>query len=167
MEYGEPPAIEAIWISPGHDFVGRWGQERLSHGIHAVDSVECRAGRGLVGDRYFDHKPDFKGQVTFVSSEVIDAIAVELQIDRLDPSSVRRNILIRGLELGDLIGKRFLIQGVAFQGVEECAPCVWMNQAIGPGAHQLLRGRGGLRCRILSDGKLRVGIAEFEFVQSS
>jgi hypothetical protein len=57
-------SIEQIWISPGHDFRGRHGQEREDHGVLAVESVECVPGMGLRGDRYFGYKPNFKGQVT-------------------------------------------------------------------------------------------------------
>ena len=66
-------------------------------------------------------------------------------------------MLTAGIDLDRLIGKRFSINGVAFKGVEECAPCYWMDEALGPGAEEMLKGRGGLRCRILSDGILKVG----------
>ena len=57
-----------IWISPGNDFRGRHGQGRLDHGIQRLPEVECVAGMGLRGDRYFGYKPDFKGQVTFLDA---------------------------------------------------------------------------------------------------
>jgi MOSC domain-containing protein YiiM len=55
-----------------------------------------------------------------------------------------------------LIGKNFECQGLVFQGVCECAPCYWMDEAIAPGAEAALQGRGGLRARILTGGILRV-----------
>jgi hypothetical protein len=54
-----------------------------------------------------------------------------------------------------LIGAEFEVQGVRFAGVEESKPCDWMNSALGPGAEEWLRGRAGLRCRILTGGVLR------------
>ena len=57
--------ILGIFISPGHDFKGRHGKSRLNHGNESVNSVECLAGRGLLGDRFLDYKENFKGQVTF------------------------------------------------------------------------------------------------------
>jgi MOSC domain-containing protein YiiM len=54
-----------------------------------------------------------------------------------------------------LIGRRFSIQGVLFEATEECRPCHWMDNAVAPGAEEWLKGRGGLRCRVLSDGVLR------------
>ena len=54
-----------------------------------------------------------------------------------------------------VIGREFEIQGLRFAGVEECRPCDWMDSALKPGAELWLRGRGGLRARILTDGILR------------
>jgi MOSC domain-containing protein YiiM len=61
------------------------------------------------------------------------------------------------VDLDALIGRRFAIQGVRFEGVEECRPCYWMDRAIGAGAEAFLKGRGGLRVRILTGGFLRAG----------
>jgi MOSC domain-containing protein YiiM len=119
-----------------------------------VPTVECVAGRGLRGDRYFDHKEDYKGQITFFSLEVFDELCGTLQVEGVCPSSVRRNVFVRGVDLNALIGEDFEVQGIRFRGTEESRPCYWMNGAIAPGAHDFLRGRGGLRARILTDGVL-------------
>jgi MOSC domain-containing protein YiiM len=58
--------------------------------------------------------------------------------------------------LNSLVGVEFEIQGVRFAGAAECSPCHWMDQVIAPGAEAALHGRGGLRARILTDGRLRV-----------
>ena len=71
------------------------------------------------------------------------------------PALVRRNAITQGVDLNELIGQEFEIQGVRFRGTEECRPCYWMDRAIAPGAEQFLNGRGGLRALILSDGTLR------------
>ncbi|MEI8342757.1 MAG: molybdenum cofactor biosysynthesis protein, partial [Verrucomicrobiota bacterium] len=70
-------------------------------------------------------------------------------------SKTRRNVITTGVNLNELIGKRFDIQNVQFEGIEECRPCHWMDQAFAPGAEQWLKGRGGLRARILTNGVLR------------
>jgi MOSC domain-containing protein YiiM len=64
-------------------------------------------------------------------------------------------VITRGVDLNDLIGQEFDVQGVRFLGTEECRPCYWMDGAFAPGAQEFLKGRGGLRARILSDGSLR------------
>lgn len=120
-----------------------------------VPTIDCVAGRGLRGDRYFDFKNDYKGQVTFFSLEVYDELCGALQVQDYSPWSVRRNIFTRDVDLNTLIGQDFEVQAVRFHGTEESRPCYWMNHAIAPGAQEFLKGRGGLRARILTDGTLR------------
>lgn len=150
--------LDEIWISQGNDFRGRHGMARADHGVVRMDRIECVAGMGLRGDRYFGYKPDYKGQVTFFDAAVRDLVASEFGIPRLCASAFRRNLIVRGIRLVDWIGKRFVFQGVEFEGSEECKPCYWMNEAVAPGVEDFLKSecRGGLRARILSDGVLGV-----------
>lgn len=147
--------VEQLFISPGHNFVGHHGGPPGENPIMTVTEVECVAGRGLRGDRYFDRAENHKGQITFFSMDVFDALRQEMNLPDAQPQSTRRNAFVRGVDLSSLVGKRFEAQGVQFEGVEESKPCDWMNLAIGPGAKEWLKGRGGLRCRILTDGVLR------------
>jgi len=117
--------------------------------------IECVTGRGIRGDRYFDFKEDYKGQITFFSLEVFDELCGAMQLQDCSPALARRNVMIRGVDLNQLIGQEFEVQGVHLYGVQECAPCYWMDRAIAPGTQEFLKGRGGLRAKILSDGKLR------------
>ena len=78
----------------------------------------------------------------------------QFSLHDLEPHVYRRNIITRGLDLNSLIGREFEVQGVRFLGTEEAKPCLWMNRAVADGAEAALRGRGGLRARILSDGVL-------------
>lgn len=148
--------IRGIYISSGHDFLGRSELGRLNHETQKVDSVLCIASSGLLGDRYFNHKKNYNGQVTFFDWEVYIKIKVNFHCSKLDPSSFRRNIITEGTNLNKLIGKRFSIQGLNFEGTEECRPCAWMDKAICNGVYKALKGSGGLRARILSSGTLRV-----------
>jgi MOSC domain-containing protein YiiM len=120
-----------------------------------VDALECIAGRGLVGDRYFDRKPDYKGQITFFAWETHQDVCRQLNTPDRPPWIYRRNVITRGIDLNAWIGVEFELQGVRFVGTEEARPCYWMNTAVGPGAEDLLQGRGGLRARILNSGTLR------------
>jgi MOSC domain-containing protein YiiM len=147
--------VEHLFISPGHNFFGHHGQAAGEHEIVPVEEVECVAGRGLRGDRFFDYKENYKGQITFFSMEVLEALRRELNLPHATPQATRRNAFVRGIDLNTVIGKQFEVQGIRFEGVEESRPCYWMNEALGPGAEEWLRGRAGLRCRILSDGTLR------------
>lgn len=73
---------------------------------------------------------------------------------RTRPEATRRNVFTRGVDLKAWIGQEFELQGLRFFGTEECRPCYWMDQALGPEANAWLRGRGGLRARILTSGWL-------------
>jgi MOSC domain-containing protein YiiM len=147
--------VHQLFISPGHNFFGRHGQPAGENPTIEMDQVECVAGRGIRGDRFFDFKQDYKGQITFFAMEVLDALRRDLNLPQLEAAATRRNALLSGLELNSMIGAEFEIQGVRFAGVEQCKPCYWMESAVSPGAEACLQGRGGLRARILSDGVLR------------
>jgi MOSC domain-containing protein YiiM len=121
-----------------------------------VPVIECVPGRGIRGDRYFDFKDEYKGQITFFSDDVFDALCAALGIHDCSPAAARRNVITRGVDLNEFIGMEFEVQGVRFYGTQECAPCYWMDRAFTPGAKDFLKGRGGLRAKILSGGELRL-----------
>ena len=144
-----------LYISPGHNFFGHHGREPDDYPAIEVPLIECVAGHGIRGDRFFDYQNDYKGQISFFSLEVFDQLCGEFDLQDCSPSLVRRNVITREADLNKLIGREFEIQGVRFHGTGECRPCYWMDRAIAPGAEEFLKGRGGLRARILSDGELR------------
>ena len=144
-----------LYISAGHNFFGHHGREPDDYPMVEVPEIECVAGHGIRGDRFFDYRDDYKGQITFFSLEVLDRIRGALELHDCSPDSVRRNVITRGVELNDLIGAEFEVQGVRFYGTGECRPCYWMDRAVAAGAEALLQGHGGLRAKILTDGKLR------------
>ena len=150
--------VRQLYIAAGHNFFGRHGQPPGQHSIVEVAEVECVAGRGLRGDRFFDFKENYKGQITFFARETYEAICCDLGVRDRSPSAFRRNVITTGVDLNVLIDREFLIQGVRFRGTEECRPCYWMDRAFAPGANEFLKGRGGLRAVILTDGSLRVNI---------
>jgi MOSC domain-containing protein YiiM len=149
--------IRHIYISPGHNFRGHHGGAPGEHPILEVNSVECVAGKGLVGDRYFGEKPDSKGQVTFFALEVHRQLCEQFGKPGTPPSVYRRNVITEGLDLNALVGKEFELQGVRFLGTEESRPCYWMDHAVATGAEEAMKGRGGLRAKILTTGRLRCG----------
>jgi len=151
-------AIRHLFISPGHNFVGHHGRSPSKHRVEEVSQIRCLAGRGVQEDRYLDYKSNYKGQITFFEEEVYEDLCSRLAIRDRGPEVFRRNVITRGLRLNDLIGKEFEVQGVRFFGVEECRPCYWMDRAFAEGAEAALKGRGGLRAAILSDGTLTVNV---------
>jgi len=146
--------ISHLFVSPGHNFVGHHGREPDTYPMIETSEMECVAGRGIRGDRYLDFKDDYKGQITFFSLEVFNELCSAMEIQAWSPALARRNVITRGLDLNDLIGQEFEVQGIRFLGMEECRPCYWMDGAFAPGAQEFLKGRGGLRAKILTSGKL-------------
>jgi MOSC domain-containing protein YiiM len=147
--------IRHLYISPGHNFYGHHGQPPGSHPAVEVAEIECVAGSGIRGDRFFNHKEDYKGQITFFSAEIFAALCADLKLAEKSPGLSRRNVVVEGADLNSLVGREFEVQGVRFRGTAECAPCHWMDQAFAPGAEHFLQRRGGLRAQILTDGRLR------------
>lgn len=160
-------SVEHIFISAGHNFFGHYGAPAGNYPAVEVESIECVAGWGLRGDRFFGYRPEYKGQVTLFSLEVFDAFCTEFGLQDISPAAVRRNVFLRGVDLDELIGTTFTLQGVGLEGVDECRPCVWMNEALAPGAEEWLSGRGGLRCRVRSTGWLCRGMAPLQGITAA
>ncbi|MBP7960395.1 MAG: hypothetical protein KBG20_04905 [Caldilineaceae bacterium] len=159
-----PIHIHHLFISPGHNYFGHPPGAPGAHPTHAVDAVQAVAGKGLVGDRFFDVRAGFDGQATFFNWEVYRALADALGGDVPGVAACRRNVILSGVPLNGLIGHTFEIDfgdgdTVAFLGTKHCAPCRWMDHGFGPGGHAFLKGRGGLRTQIRGGGVLRIGDA--------
>ena len=152
--------IRQIFISAGHNYFGHHGRAPDDFPLVEVEQVECVAGHGIRGDRFFDYRDDYKGQITFFSHEVFEKLTAHFGLKDKSAGVLRRNVVVSGVNLNDLIGEEFSIQGVRFRGKAHCKPCYWMNQAVAPGAEEFLQGKGGLRAQILSDGVIAVGDAQ-------
>ena len=143
-----------FYLSSGHNYFGHHGKPAGEHPVVEVEEIECIAGKGIRGDRFFDYKDDYAGQITFFASEVFAELAAEFGLHDRSPADLRRNVITAGVDLNTLIGEEFEIQGIRFFGTRECSPCYWMDQAYVPGTEAFLKGRGGLRAKILTSGTL-------------
>jgi MOSC domain-containing protein YiiM len=127
------------------------------------ESVEVRAGIGVVGDRYAGRAAHRDAQLTVLAVEALEALATELGVPPFDPLLARRTVVLRGAEVEALRGREFSVDcgegAVRLRGGRPAHPCAWMDVVLAPGAHRGLRGRGGVRCAALSDGVLRLGPA--------
>jgi MOSC domain-containing protein YiiM len=154
-------SIRHLFVSDGHNYFGHHGRAPGTFPARDVAAVTVRAGRGIEGDRFFGYRDDYKGQVTFFAWETYEAAKHHFAVPSLNVGAVRRNVITEGIDLPSLIGVKFRLGDVEFFGTEESRPCYWMNDAVAPGAEAWLRGNGGLRARVLSDGELRVGPVTF------
>ena len=122
--------------------------------IDNVESIEVVKDKGIVGDRHFQEFNDPYNQLSLIESENIDYYnnKYKLNIPHLD---FRRNIVTKGIELNDLIGKKIRIGDVLVEGVDLCRPCKHLSEKLNQNniIKEFLR-RGGLRCRILSSSNI-------------
>ena len=124
-----------------------------------VESVRALAGRGLEGNRYFFDGDAPAGQaLTLIAAEAVEAMEQEHGIS-LEPRETRRNVVTRGIDVNELVGKRFRVGDVECLGVELCEPCTTLQSMTKPGVIKGLTHRGGLNADILSDGQISVGDA--------
>jgi len=156
---GRVPLIVELLASPTHRYEGRPtdGPAPAPPG-ELVDQIRIRADLGIAGDRYFGSLAHREASVTVIAQESLPA-GVGL-------AQVRRNILVSGIPVDDLVGSILVLDSgdgpVRLRVTRRANPCAWMDVAIGPGAWRSLRGKGGVRCRPLDDGILRVGPVEVD-----
>jgi hypothetical protein len=132
-----------------------------SYATEKCRELLCVASRGSIRDRFFEHKENYRGQITFFADEVYQSLCDAFAVRDKPPSVFRRNVITRGVDLNSLVGVEFELQGIRFLGTEECRPCYWMNQAFHRGAEEALRGRG-LRARIATSGILKRGTFQIQ-----
>ena len=123
--------------------------------LQLVEKAELEFDHGLVGDHYASGNG--KRQVTLIQAEHLSAVASMLDVDAVSPESVRRNIVVRGINLLALKDKHFTVGGatLAFTGL--CHPCSRMENALGPGGYNAMRGHGGITARVLRGGIVKIG----------
>ena len=130
--------------------------ERLGS-ISIVNEVEVVAERGLAGDHRFQGKPGSKRQVTLIQFEHLSAVAGLLHRTDLPPELVRRNLVVSGINLLALKGKRFQVGEVLLEYSGPCEPCSRMESVLGPGGYNAMRGHGGITAKVIEGGTIRVG----------
>ena len=123
----------------------------------AVPDVLAIAGKGLQGDRYGSGSG--KRGITLIQAEHLPVVAALAGRDRVAAALLRRNVVVSGIPLVALKGRRFRIGEILLEGTDDCDPCSRMEAALGPGGYNAMRGHGGLCARILEGGQLRLGDA--------
>lgn len=121
-----------------------------------VEEVLAQVGTGLSGDR-FQGTPDSKRQVTLIQGEHLRAVASFLGLPEVDPALLRRNIVVEGINLLALKDKRFQIGDAVLEMTGLCHPCSRMEETLGSGGYNALRGHGGITARVLQEGQIRLG----------
>jgi len=120
----------------------------------SCNQVMVRTNFGIEGD-YRSGKYQI-GQITLVEAEIMDTVSRELGYD-IPVGASRRQIMVRGIVVNELIGQNLRLGHILVRVEDKCNPCNNMEKRIGPGAKDAMNGRGGIRCRVIEGGELRVG----------
>ena len=125
--------------------------------INEVESVEVVADKGIIGDRHFREYNDPYSQLSLIESENINYYNIKYSLN-IPYVEFRRNIVTEGIQLNNLVGKRFLVGSVELEGIDLCRPCRHLSELLNQDniIKEFLR-KGGLRCQILSSSKIDVG----------
>lgn len=111
------------------------------------------AGMGIEGDHY---AKSGKREVTLIQAEHLEAVAAELNME-IPLGITRRNLVVRGTSLMDMISKRLQIGEAVLEITGECHPCSRMNEVLGPGGLKAMANRGGVTAKIVQSGILKIG----------
>lgn len=123
--------------------------------VTVVESVEASVEEGLIGD-HFNGKPGDKCMVTLIQAEHIDFVS-NVMDQKVDPALLRRNIVVSGINLLALKNKTFQIGEAILEGTKPCPPCSRMEENLGLGGYNAMRGHGGINARVIQSGKISVG----------
>lgn len=123
--------------------------------VQFVSSIEATPGQGLKGDHY--NGQSGKREVTLIQFEHLQAVGQILGRGPIDPALTRRNIVVSGINLLAFAERRFRIGNVVLEMTGQCHPCSRMEENLGPGGYNAMRGHGGITARIIVGGTISLG----------
>lgn len=124
--------------------------------MQSVAEAVLEPGRGVMGDRWRGAATGAR-QVTLIAAEHLNAIAAFLGRDAVPPEDLRRNLVISGMNLLALKGRRFRLGAALLECSGECHPCSRMEEVLGPGGYNAVRGHGGITARVIEGNVIRPG----------
>ena len=125
--------------------------------IQKVNKVEALKGKGLQNDRKLSENNQKKRQVTLIEIENINHFN-NISNTNIHPVNFRRNIITENVRLNELVGKEFFVGNIKLKGHDLCRPCKYLQDKLKQNnfVKEFLH-TGGLRCEILTSGKINVG----------
>ena len=141
--------------------------QSASQRMQGLDEAICVAGRGIIGDRYYEGTGTYSQRldvraVTLIEQEVLDALVrndppLQPSPVELHPHEHRRNLTVRGVPLNHLVGRRFCVGAVILRGGRLNFPCKHLEDLLEKRVFLPLYNRSGLNCGIERGGTIRVG----------
>jgi MOSC domain-containing protein YiiM len=138
---------EVVWISI---------RPEKGKPVRELKEIMAQVG-GLLNDHSNKGNGDSKRQVTLIQHEHLQAAASFIGVKAIDPGLVRRNIVVKGFNLNALAGRKFTIGEAVLEMTGFCPPCHKMEENLGAGGYNAMRGHGGITCKVLKEGKIALG----------
>lgn len=123
--------------------------------VQVVPEVAATPEQAIVGDRY--RSANGKRQITLIQFEHLAAIGSMLGREAIAPEVLRRNLVVQGINLLALKGKRFQVGTTLLEYTGPCEPCSKMEAALGSGGYNAMRGHGGINARVIKAGRIALG----------
>ena len=122
-----------------------------------LNVVEAIKGKGLVNERHFKENNEKRCQITLIEIENINHYN-KIYGTSIPAINFLRNIVTEGIRLNELVGKEFSIGSVKLKAHDLCRPCKYLQEKLKLNnfVKEFLH-KGGLRCEILTDGKINIG----------
>lgn len=131
------------WIGLRPERLGKVCSEAMAHvGVSGLEGDHARSG---------------KRAVTLIQAEHLPVIAALAGLDEVAPETLRRNLVVSGLNLSALRSERVRVGAATLEILGPCAPCSRMETALGVGGYNAMRGHGGWCARVLKPGKIHLG----------
>ena len=157
MTYNETVIKNLFKIIPQKGNVEWIGvRAKKKENLLVVESVKVKKGTGLAGD-HFNSTLSGKRQVTLIQLEHLSAISSILGVKIIDPKLTRRNIVVSGINLLSLKHQQFRIGNVVLKTTGICAPCKRMEENLGLGGYNAMRGHGGITATVIKEGEIKLG----------
>ncbi|MCH2180614.1 MAG: MOSC domain-containing protein [Mariniblastus sp.] len=142
-----PYAGQVVWL-------GLRPERRAS--LEIVEQFTVDVEQGVLGD-HFQGSSDSPRQVTLLQYEHLAVVAKLVEQEKIDPADLRRNIVVSGINLLALKNQEFRIGEALLLGTGNCPPCSRMEENLGPGGYNAMRGHGGITARVIEPGQISVG----------
>ena len=157
MAYNETVVKDLFKIIPQKGKVEWLGiRKKKKENLSVIKSIKVKKETGLVGD-HFKGSLSGKRQVTLIQKEHLSVISNILGRKRIDPRLTRRNIVVSGINLLSLKHQRFRVGSVILETTGICAPCKRMEENLGPGGYNAMRGHGGITANVIEEGEIKLG----------
>lgn len=134
-------------------WIGRRPAKRTP--LEPVEVAQLDTEAGLVGDHYSGRSG--KRQLTLIQGEHLRGVAHMLHREIIDPAQIRRNVVVEGINLLALQDHRVQIGEAVVDITGLCYPCSRMEEVLGPGGYNAMRGHGGLTARVVRPGAIKLG----------